>query len=247
MCEHWQAIVGVTPAALRWASLSARIRVPGIGTISGTSARSATAIVRLRGAPRDGKDDHPYLGVGGDRPQVVGHRTGPHHAHVATAAAHQVGHLVITPGILHQQSHPRVQPMEPGDVAGRLHRRGADPGHAQLARHQTVDRCDRGAAALGLGDGSPGRVDERGAGLGEPGAVGRALEQTGAQLALQSGHRVRERGLGDVQRRRSGGEAAVIGDGDDAAEVVKLHGSIEALYGAWMQVSLDAKAATGSS
>ena len=49
------------------------------------------------------------------------------------------------------------------------------------------------------------------------------VEQPVAQLALELGDLCGDAGLGDVQRVGGGGEGAVVGDGDEVAELVQFH------------------------
>src|SRR5690606_11137220 len=83
-----------------------------------------------------------------------------------------------------------------------------------------------GAGPLGGVDGLAGGGEERLTGGGEPDAAAGAVEQLGAQLALQPGDLVTQRGLDDPALLGRAGVVARLGDGDDIAHLLELHGSI---------------------
>ena len=67
------------------------------------------------------------------------------------------------------------------------------------------------------------RVEQGLAGRCEDDPTRMALEQFDAEVGLELGDRVGEARLGDVERGRRFGEAAVLGDRDRAPEVMQLH------------------------
>ena len=67
------------------------------------------------------------------------------------------------------------------------------------------------------------RRHERLAGRGQRDAPPEAVEQVGAELALERRDRLRQRRLGDEAGRRGGGERAVVDDRQGVAELVQFH------------------------
>ena len=67
-------------------------------------------------------------------------------------------------------------------------------------------------------------VQEGLAGGREPHAMLVAIEQPGADVGLQPLHRHAQRRLRDVQPLRGAAKAALLGDGDELAELAQVHG-----------------------
>ena len=81
------------------------------------------------------------------------------------------------------------------------------------ASPQTVDRVDH------AGDVGEQLLPVR----GEAGARAAPLEDVDSELALEVAHRLRQRGLGDVQLVGSPAEGAEAGDGGDVFELFGAH------------------------
>ena len=106
----------------------------------------------------------------------------------------------------------------------------------QVDRAHRVQRADRQPAALHAGQrlqlglrgvelgedvARPG--DEQLAGAGERDLARRALDEREPDLGLQALDLLRERRLGDVLARRGAREVALVGEGDEIAQLAQFH------------------------
>jgi len=69
----------------------------------------------------------------------------------------------------------------------------------------------------------PGRLDEGGALIGERQVSAAPVEQLHTQLPFQIPDRLGQRRLGDVERMRCLGDAAMVDDGDEIGDQAEVH------------------------
>ena len=74
-----------------------------------------------------------------------------------------------------------------------------------------------------VGEDQAGLFEEAVAGGGGDDAAGEAVEERAAKVGLELFNLLTEGGLGDAQASGGAGEAGLIGDGDEVAELVDLH------------------------
>ncbi len=103
--------------------------------------------------------------------------------------------------------------------------RRADEVDPQQARLAGVDPPRGGHGDVELGQHRPGVAQERLAGRGQLDAAAGAGQQADAELLLQAGDLLAERGLGDVQAGGGAAEVKLLGDGDEVAQLAKFHES----------------------
>ena len=94
--------------------------------------------------------------------------------------------------------------------------------------HPDDERAVRRAGQRGLGvfprrDDRAGVALELDAGWGEVSAVAITHEQLRPQVAFESADLLRQRRLAHVQTGRRGGEVALVGDGEEVAQIARVH------------------------
>jgi hypothetical protein len=114
-------------------------------------------------------------------------------------------------GLGHGQHEGRDQP--PG--------RRTDDADADAARDLVVQRCHVGFEGVELALDAAGPGHDRITLLGQRAA--RSIDERGAQLALEPSHVGGDVRLDGVQGPGGGGEAAVLGDGEEGVELAEVH------------------------
>ena len=222
----WEAIVssaskatrGSNPAWRHTSSVMRRQPLATVDAIQGSSARSLSESLRRFGERMVGGEDHVVgvlhqrreLEVRGERARhrvvVVDERE------VDLSGAQQRAGLVGL-GLDHAQLHLRVATVEDGH--GLRHERGAgtlEAGEAQPAAAQPGDRGQLLLGGVQAAEDRLGVLHERAAGVREADAARAALHEPGAGLALEGGHVLADRRLGEAERLRGRGERALCGD-----------------------------------
>ena len=130
----------------------------------------------------------------------------------------------VAPGNLAEPQPPAGQPFlqRRGD---RRHEAAADPGV-----EADDERVPGGlGAAVDVGDGAvplrhdpPRRGDQRRSRLGQRDAAVPPGEQLGVEPCLEGAHLLRQRRLGDEEHFRGPGEAQLVGDGQEGAQVPEV-------------------------
>ena len=107
---------------------------------------------------------------------------------------------------------------------------GQDPGgDGRCGRDFELTRIERErhprgpSRALGVAQRRARLAEQSLAGGGDPYAARQALEQRPAELALERGDLLRERGLGDEQALGRRGERPLLDDGDEILELAEVH------------------------
>jgi hypothetical protein len=103
---------------------------------------------------------------------------------------------------------------------------GGDHAHGEPSAHLADGRGDLGGCAFGGVQALTGGGEERRAGRCQPHPAAGALEEPRAELPFQARDLVAEGGLDDHASFGGPREAVRLGDGDDVAHLLELHGSI---------------------
>jgi hypothetical protein len=133
---------------------------------------------------------------------------------------------VLRAALLHVQVDAGVGGAKPrqdaGDQAGGEAGRGTEPHPAAAQPDQLLHLA---AGGLDVGEDAARDRQQRGTGRGERDRAAGAVEQRGADVALQAVDLLAQRGLGDAEVGRRACEVTLIGDGDEVQELLELHAS----------------------
>ena len=153
-------------------------------------------------------------------------RHGADHAELELAAEHEVDDPVAV-GHAQAQVDARVGVLELGDQSRQEMLAGAGRG---ADRHPAADEIaevhDLDPRLVVERDDLPGAAIEHLAGVGGLDVASRAVEEPGAELALQRAHLQAGGRLGDVHVLGRQREAALVDDLAEEAQVAKFHGAI---------------------
>jgi len=205
---------GIAVARRRWKADPALAR-----QVLGTQATATgQAMVARR--------DHPHRLAAGAELHEVGAVAGEvAQAERGFAAAHQVGDLGARRGAqlephLAGAAREAAQAVDDSRVG-----QGADQGERDRAAGAGLQIAHRIVAVLEGGQRRLGMGQEGAAGLGQAGAAAHALEQRGAELVLELVDAAADRRLRAVQPLPGAREAAGLGNGEEGADLVDVHGS----------------------
>ena len=131
-------------------------------------------------------------------------------------------------GVLEAQLDAGVRRAERGDGGRHQDRAGAgEGGEPQAPGARVDDRVELVAGQLQALAQRGGVAGEHGAGLGQPDAARPAVEERGAGLALERGHRLRDGGGRVGERGGRGGHRALAGDGVEDQEPARVEHAAE--------------------
>jgi hypothetical protein len=117
-----------------------------------------------------------------------------------------------------------MRPPEPSDqFGGGVYGEGGQADEVQVASGETGDLRDRGAGRSRVAQGLAGWLEEGLAGRREGDLAGGAVEELDPEFGFQGAHRLRKRRLRHVHRGGRLGEATLVDDGDNVAELAKVH------------------------
>ncbi len=141
---------------------------------------------------------------------------------MADLAGHAGGKGEVTAGVRCFELAAQAGDQGNEEQGNGLDAEGADALPEHLEAAQTVVR--QGHDLLGLG--------EKGGAVAPQGDAPAAfLEEGGAQLLLQGGHGVAETGLGDIQALGGAAVMHLLGEDEEVAEMVDVHGERTPLFG----------------
>ncbi len=181
---------------------------------------SGETVVRRQRQVHPFVDDraHRDVGVGRERVQLEVVEDG----HVVAAAA-QGRQRLLGLGLGQAEADPGMGLTEPPDRPG--DDRGAGAGEADEPELAGLEPRHRRQLALGLFEARHRRPcvgDEDGAGVGQDRAPAQPQDERLADLGLEGGDLLADRGLGDVELLGGSGERAVLGDGPEDAKSLQI-------------------------